>query len=813
MYNGGFYHMDSQARPFYGYPGNMMQPQNFNQQARGSFYNGAVGGANGANGAQPANGWGSRMTPASGANGVATRTGSFYNGLYTGANAGQPRPGSKVGAPTGHLDRAGSFSLNHGPNNRQPSLGSFGFGSFRTTDSSVSNPDSHLPHLSANNSFHYSYNSFVMNPSHNGAGSAAANTSLLDIGDHTGAGYQNSDAGKLPTGGSFYSYRSFSNGLPGMGPTGSFASSQRGSDVASGNGSEDAEMYNLQRQDSQNVLQRQYSIAGRFYNFNNNNNANPNNTGMTNPAGNPGAFGVMGGVRPGVMLNGRSGGVLPGAGMRPFAPPMMMQQQMQRMQPQQGPPGPQGQRRLGGGGNEGGMKGSNDVVTEGETTLLGRKNSMSNLLDRKDSQKRVGMYFANKEANQADVEYKKDGDPGTTKTASSKARDPSLVNNVKPILLFDTSEDDRRGDNAVVNDVEIDGNTVRAVKPGNDEIQKYDMREVIFVNTREDVEVAGDSLDEIRDTFFNGANVGMMMADADAKAGEPTEWFSWNALKTVMKSVFAKVDSVKASTASSSHYSPTFEVTVSLCVLQDDQMLDLLGDDSNFDCDDYHLENLVVAESPLFGNVPNNAVFVVVENADEFNDTLDACLERARGFFHHEETSAENNKNLDDVEEYGIILATCVLKQTRKSTTSGKFDIVVSSIFASGVGDGIIHYNRILDKNPAEPRALFYSVLHRSCHSTTVFSLRKSNPDIFSSLSTLQRFSKVELRKPKLGSVRQFLYYAETTLPKIKGDIAKMKEGKQKVQTQRFMERLELMSQDMEQMLEDPERCVPKTYI
>lgn len=48
----------------------------------------------------------------------------------------------------------------------------------------------------------------------------------------------------------------------------------------------------------------------------------------------------------------------------------------------------------------------------------------------------------------------------------------------------------------------------------------------------------------------------------------------------------------------------------------------------------------------------------------------------------------------------GIVVVICVLKQL-KTLRDDEKDVVISSLFVSGVGDGILHYARIMDKNPA----------------------------------------------------------------------------------------------------------------
>ncbi|AYU77876.1 hypothetical protein LdCL_170017400 [Leishmania donovani] len=537
----------------------------------------------------------------------------------------------------------------------------------------------------------------------------------------------------------------------------------------------------LARQDSARSLQRKYSISGQFYNYGSSNN---NGGGVDQCAAAPVLQHRLSQLLPGGgPIMGDGGGMMAlnaltaTIGQRGGAGVMTQQRQHHMMMQQQA--------RMSAAGDGSGVAASdappskgtseNTTVAEGQPQVLGRKNSVQNLT-RKNSEKRVGMYFKNRAAEQDGVQYKKDGDPGTSGKNNSGERDPSLTNTLKASLLLDTS-----GGRSPA--IEVDGRTIRASKPGAEEVQKYDMRDIMYVNRNTDVQLSSDSLEEMRDNFLYGCNIGMIMADAGFSAARPTEWFTWLALKSVVKGSFGKLASTQ------------FEFTVSVCLLQDDQVMDLLSDPPQ------RFMNLTVAESPLFGNVANGMVYVCVEDAGEFNDVLDASLHCAQ----------EHCSPL--AEEQGIVLCTCVLKQVKTSQSSGKEDVIVSSIFASGVGDGVIHYNRIIDKNPAEPRALFYSVMHRSVHSTALFSCAMHDDEIFNYLATLQRFSKIETRRPKVGSARAFVAYGTSTIPRIREELKETKDARQRAMMQRQLEKLELMVVDAEDMLRSPADCVPKTYI
>ncbi|KPI83995.1 hypothetical protein ABL78_6952 [Leptomonas seymouri] len=622
---------------------------------------------------------------------------------------------------------------------------------------------------------------------------------------------QNSALGSAYSYGSFrqpsFSQGSVHHGATGVGPNVSMNSIASGNSSQHGfgggappSGGDNAAPLSpdaLTRKDSSKSLQRSYSIAGQFYNYGNHimNSTTPNDASPGGPIhGNPAQYQQQQGRQPvpmGMMapmglangmtmtiggIDGRINQRPAGQGaMTPQAQQMLMQQQMMM------------QRRLannnGGGAevdpNAAPPKGTSEsaVVEEGQSMALGRKNSTQNLT-RKASEKRVGMYFKNKDLGEvADGSvYKKEGDTGTLGKNNPRARDPSLTNTVKASIVLDTSA----GSNVAVR---VDGRTVRAEKPGAEEVQKYDMHDVLYANRATEAELMSDSLDEIRDNFLYGCNVGLIMADSGMPSARPTEWFTWLALKSIVKGAFGKLAST------------TFEFTMSACLLQDDQVMDLMADEPQ------RFVTLTVAESPLFGNVANGMVYVCVEDAGEFNEVLECSLHRAQ------------QQCSETAEEHGIVLCTCVLKQVKTSLSSGKQDVIVSSIFASGVGNGVIHYNRILDKNPAEPRALFYSVLHRSVHTTALFSCAVRDSEIFNYLATLQRFSKTETRRPKVGSTRAFVSYGTSTIPRIREDMEKMKDPRHRMMMQRQLEKLQLMVADAEEMLANPADSVPKTYI
>uniref|UniRef100_A0A0A9Z6J0 Kinesin-like protein KIF1C n=1 Tax=Lygus hesperus TaxID=30085 RepID=A0A0A9Z6J0_LYGHE len=162
-----------------------------------------------------------------------------------------------------------------------------------------------------------------------------------------------------------------------------------------------------------------------------------------------------------------------------------------------------------------------------------------------------------------------------------------------------------------------------------------------------------------------------------------------------MKSVFARTSNSSYSDSSNSR-----ELSVSVCLIQDDVVMDLLADEPR------SFVTLVVAESPLFGNVVNGAQYLYMNNAADFNETLDSALELAE----HVQTQNLNSTTsaitgdrqliYANKGEDGILVVICVLKQIRRNQ-NGEKDVIVSSLFVSGVGDGIPHYSRILDKHPA----------------------------------------------------------------------------------------------------------------
>ncbi|CCW65686.1 unnamed protein product [Phytomonas sp. EM1] len=512
----------------------------------------------------------------------------------------------------------------------------------------------------------------------------------------------------------------------------------------------------LQRYDSTNKLQRQYSIAGQFYRFNN---ANfPRGGGMPGFGGNlsRAAMCPKPQLASNLKLNAQNGSIY---GMN------VTSLNAQAF----------GQRRL---GSDPKRRSFHSI---GEGTSQTSPSAGSLPLERKDSQKRVGMYFKKVNHERDGMEYRKEGETTeSTRNPDYKSDGSSQVCYVKPILLYEAEVSPRGGGGE--SSVEIDGCTVRYSKAPQEEIHKYDMSDVVCVKIASDVEVQSDSLDEIREHFLCGSNVSMIMADMDGAATNPQTWFSWLALKYVVKETFARLDSHS-------------EFTMSACLLQDDQVMDLFGDGN------LQFEPLKVAESPYFGNVAHGLTYIAIDSAKSFNQSLSRCLAAAG-------KQMERNKD----EEQGIILITSLLKQIRTSK-SGNKDVWISSIFSTGVGDGIIHYNRILDKNPAEPRAVFYAALHRSVYSTAIFSLRERSQGLYQCLSTLQRFSKVETRKPKVNSVSMFIHFAEMTIAKMKEDMQAAQNTPRYPMIVKFLEKMEIMLADSREMLESPESCIPKTYM
>ncbi|ESS66232.1 hypothetical protein TCDM_05107 [Trypanosoma cruzi Dm28c] len=392
-------------------------------------------------------------------------------------------------------------------------------------------------------------------------------------------------------------------------------------------------------------------------------------------------------------------------------------------------------------------------------------------LSRKGSEKRIGMYFKSVQPTQ-DGEYKKEGDLGTR--GSTFNVDPPMTTRVRPILLLE-----KRGGN----NVEVDGRTAILEKPGSDEMQKFETHEIVQLSFG-DSNVFIESLDEVRDTFLMGCNVAVVMADSNCPAYKPSEWFSWKVIKQLLKDVFAKMRSRS-------------ELSFSVSLLEDDQVMDLLTEHPR------HV-TLTVAQSPLFGNVAHGVIYQVVEDASEFSDLLDLALSKALG---------------REGEERGILLMSAILKQICTNTPHTKGDeedILLSSLFVSCVGDGIIHYNRILDKNPAEPRAMFQFALGGPSTTAAVFSIvdQVSNASTVSQfLSTLHRLGEIKNYNLRIGSVRRFVKYTNETIPKMRRRIKEVEEGPGKEAVKQSLARLELMLSDAKAMLESPETAAPKMYI
>ncbi|RNF22574.1 uncharacterized protein Tco025E_03145 [Trypanosoma conorhini] len=392
-------------------------------------------------------------------------------------------------------------------------------------------------------------------------------------------------------------------------------------------------------------------------------------------------------------------------------------------------------------------------------------------LARKGSEKRIGMYFKDVQPTQ-DGEYKKEGDLGSAR--NPRNLDPPMMTHVRTILLLE-----KKGGDTIT----VDGSTAIVEKPGTDELQKFDTNEIVQFSPDDSI-VFIETLEEMRDNFLLGCNVGLVMADSNCPAHDPAKWFSWNVVKQLVKDVFPKM---KTRT----------ELSVSVSILEDDQVMDLLTERP-------HHAALTVAQSPLFGNVAHGVIYQLVEDASEFSALLDLALSRSAG---------------KPGEERGIVLMSAILKQIRTHTPHTKGDeedIVLSSLFVTCVGDGIVHYNRIVDKNPAEPRAMFQFVLGGPSMTAAVISVvdEPSNASAVSQcLTTLQRLGEIQNYSLRLGSVRRFIKYTNEVIPKTRRRLAELEEGREKAATQRSLARLELMVSDAEAMLESPETAAPKMYI
>ncbi|KAG8348897.1 hypothetical protein TRVL_00264 [Trypanosoma vivax] len=392
-------------------------------------------------------------------------------------------------------------------------------------------------------------------------------------------------------------------------------------------------------------------------------------------------------------------------------------------------------------------------------------------LKRCNSEKRIGFYFKDVKPSVKE-EYKKENEVETNRNSGNASS--SDMTNVRTILLLES-------DGGKV--IEVDGPTAVVAKPSSDELVRFDHTEIVNFQSG-DTNVHIDTLDELCDAFLAGCNVGLLLADAHCPASQPKSWFTWNALRRLVKDAFAKMPS-------------RCELRVSISLLDDDRVKDLLASRPTY-------VNLTVANSPLFGNVPDGMTYRVADSAMEFNTLLLKGLEMAED---------------DSQEEFGILLVTAILKQVRGDSPHSKKnedDVILSSIFASGVGSGIIHYSRILDKNPAEPRAMYQFALGGPSLTAAILSVsdRPGNaPSIHPSLSTLNRLGQIKNFQLRLGSLNRFITYTRESIPKTEERMNSMPESTAKEMLKRSIVRYKTMLADAEAMIKSPDHAVPRAYV
>ncbi|RHW72535.1 hypothetical protein DPX39_050029700 [Trypanosoma brucei equiperdum] len=391
-------------------------------------------------------------------------------------------------------------------------------------------------------------------------------------------------------------------------------------------------------------------------------------------------------------------------------------------------------------------------------------------LVRCNSEKKIGIYFKDVQPTE-EGEYKQ-GDAASGRK-SKASMSSSAVTNIRTIVLLEGEAEDS---------IHVDGTTMTLLKPNSDEPVRFETKEIVYYDPN-DSNIYMDSTEELCDTFLLGCNISLVMADAQCPAQQPTQWHSWNVLRRLMRDVFARMPD-------------RAELRLSISLMDDDKVMDLLVPDPQF-------VNLTVSYSPLFGNVPHGMTFEVLDSASEFGGLLKVALSRAVG---------------QDSGEFGIILVVAILKQVRKNPSNPKDeeDVILSSLFATGVGDGVVHYSRILDKNPAEPRAMFQFAVGGPSQTAAVVSMADDPKNLVKNhqfMTTLQRLGKIENYTLRLGSVRRFVSYTKESLPKTRIHLQNLPEGPEKEALKRSVTRYEKMLADAEAMLESPDCAAPKTYV
>ncbi|EPY17958.1 hypothetical protein STCU_10286 [Strigomonas culicis] len=338
---------------------------------------------------------------------------------------------------------------------------------------------------------------------------------------------------------------------------------------------------------------------------------------------------------------------------------------------------------------------------------------------------------------------------------------------------------------------------------------------------------------DIRHVFAYGCMSSLLLADVGCPSAQPTSWTSWGILSQIVGRAFEGFSSIYFEFTMSISFLIDDEVVDLLQEsFQRSSTAAAAGNDAAGAALPVRAQPLVVAESPLFGYVPHGLLYVNAGNHQEFLELLHLALQQAeqhtiKGIHAQNSPAAapgdspgastslrdagaaptptRGSKAAAAEEENGIILVTCIVKQIQPSSKNKSenhdvmreavrqareaappdgpapdlnllqnedYDVVVSSLFASGVGDGVIHYSRILDKNPAEPRALFQHALHGSSHSSCIFTSPlyaepaaaggggaravELESQLLFAASVLQRFTATRLRKPYVGSLKTF---------------------------------------------------------
>ncbi|KEG10376.1 hypothetical protein DQ04_03791000 [Trypanosoma grayi] len=251
---------------------------------------------------------------------------------------------------------------------------------------------------------------------------------------------------------------------------------------------------------------------------------------------------------------------------------------------------------------------------------------------------------------------------------------------------------------------------------------RYDVDEVVVREPGSNV-LFSKLIDGLVAKFVSGHDAALLAADSRNSAVTPLILSRIAYLVVNNKSLESHLAPVKR------------DLLVSIALVKDDVTVDLLAVD-----EDLAFHRFEVEASSLFSHRLRGTSYHHVSSAESFDRLLAVAVDRAEPALRSEDP--------------GIMVVSFSFTQHIEKPER---DVIISSLMATTVFDGVSHYAGIMQNSPDEPTELFKVALGGACHTVAMLGLCDEDEDAGQLLSVQMELAHVHNRPSRLMSVKQHI--------------------------------------------------------